>query len=508
MSDSDLSTDPTLERLRAMFDHCVQLVGLLTSDGRLIEANRASLAFAGVAREDVLGRHLSDTPWWDAAEDAPRLERALADAASGLEVRHELSARRPDGETVVFDASFVPVRGDGGAVRYVVAEARDITKLHAAREALRTSEAHLSAILTGTLDAIISIDEDQRIRLFNQGAETIFGYEADEVVGSALDLLIPDGLTKLHRGHVAGFAASPDVARPMGQRGEITGRRKDGSVFPAEASISKARVDGRFVFTAVLRDVTERYEVERARELLAVEQERARRDAEAATRARDEMLRVVSHDLRNPVTGVVMGVKMLRYQLEEGHPGHEILDGIELAAGRQGRLIRDLTDVASIEAGRLSVEPHPQRPAAVVQMAVKPFEALAAEQGIGLRWDAPRDLPLVDVDRERMVQAVSNLLDNAIKVTPPGGAVRVQARAADGAVHILVSDTGPGVPEGERERIFERFWRGSSAGEQPGSGLGLAIAQGIVQAHGGSIRVDGAAGGGSMFRISLPVAED
>lgn len=493
------------EHLRAIFENCLEFAGLLSPEGILLETNPASLAFIEAERTEVVGRPFWETPWWSTEAERDTVRQAIRRAATGESVRYEVQAVGAAGRSAVFDFSLVPVRDAGGGVSGIVAEGREITALSEAREALRASEARLTAILGGTLDAIVSVDEDQKIRLFNEGAERIFGYEADEVLGERLDVLIPEAFHEAHRGFVGEFGEAPGTARPMGERGDIVGRRKDGEIFPAEASISKTSVEGRRVFSVVLRDITERREIERERARLVEVQRQARLDAEAATRARDEMLRVVSHDLRNPVTGVLMGARLLRYQLDSDHPGLEILEGIELAAKRQGRLIRDLSDVASIEAGRLAVERRPVDVAAVVRGAVRSFESVAAAEGLELAWEVPDALPRILADRDRIAQVFSNLLDNALKVTPAGGRVWIDAAAADGEVRIRVRDTGPGIPAEEQELVFERFWRGSSGG-RAGSGLGLAIARGVVESHGGRIWVESETGKGSAFQFTVPVA--
>lgn len=495
------------DHLRVMFDHCVQLAVLLSPDGVILEANPAALRVVGASRSDVVGRHIQDTPWWRIVDDPERLAAVLREAAAGNPVRYEMAATDPTGRRVAFACSLVPVRAEDGTVSAIVAEARDVTDLQAIRSSLQASEARLQAAVGGTLDAIITIDEDQRIRMFNRGAETIFGYAAAEVLEQPLERLLPEAFRDVHRDHVEAFGASDDAARPMGERGEIAGRRKDGELFPAEASIAKADVDGRRQYTVVLRDITERRELERERERLADVERQARLDAEAATRARDEMLRVVSHDLRNPVTGVLMGAKMLRFQLEPDHPGREVLDGIEIAAERQGRLIRDLSDVANIEAGRLSIERKTVRVSTIVKAAARPFEEIARSRDVELATELSDELPMIAADPDRLVQALSNLLDNALKVTPAGGRVTLYARRDGDRVALFVTDTGPGVPQEERERIFERFWRGSAGKGAHGSGLGLAIARGIVLGHGGEIGVEDAPGGGSTFHVILPATD-
>ena len=504
----DRAGAPAAEHVRAMFENCVQLACLLSPEGIILEANPASIRFAGVDRADIVNRPLWDSPWWPMIEETSRLRKAVRAAASGESVAYQHQVRDRSGKGVIFDLSLTPVFGPSWEVEAIVVEGRDVTRLHRAREALRNSEATLSAILSGTLDAIVTIDEDQRIQLFNQGAERVFGYEEAEVLGEKLDVLIPEHFRADHREVVRRFGAGPDTARTMGQRGEIVGRRKDGELFPAEASISRATVDDGRVYTVVLRDTTDRKKAEREQARLAEAEREARLVAEAATRARDEMLRVVSHDLRNPVTGVLMGAKLLRYQLGSDHPGLDVIEGIELAAERQRRLIRDLTDVANIEAGRLSVEPQPQQVATLVRSAVRPLEPVARARDIRLEWESLEGVPPVSADRDRIVQVLSNLLDNAIEATKPGGRVEVAASRAGDRVRIEVRDTGKGLSKEEQDRVFERFWRGSTAGARPGTGLGLAIARGIVESHGGEIGVQSELGAGSVFHFTLPLATD
>src|SRR5688572_4868414 len=156
-------------------------------------------------------------------------------------------------------------------------DGRDIAEHRAAEGALRESEFRFSSIVDIAADAIVSVDGDQRITLFNQGAERIFGYKASEVMGQPLDVLLPPDVHAIHREHIQRFGRSPDPARRMGERSEVRGRRKNGEIFPAEASISKFDVSGRPVFTAVLRDITDRRaaELERANLLSAEREARA-----------------------------------------------------------------------------------------------------------------------------------------------------------------------------------------------------------------------------------------
>lgn len=685
----DGPSPPRYEHLRTLFEHAFEFIGLFSPEGRLLEVNPSALRFAGLERSEVIGRLAWETPWLPEDPEARgRLRRAVREAAGGDFVRYTTRLRGSGGREATIDFSLTPVRDGDGEVTFIVSEGRNITARKEAEQALRVSRARLSAILRSALDAIVAVDEEGRIRLFNEGAERIFGYDREEVLGGPLSVLIPEGLRGVHRDHLREFARSPVQARPMSDRAGVVGRRKGGEEFPAEASIAKVEVGGSRLYTAVLRDVTERREAERERERLlarerqarwraeraerrthflseasmslsrtldvdatlqalaelavpelgdicvvdVTEEERIRRvavadpaaargeaaevlpadrrprpdgpvghvlrtgepllvprlgpeeiaemaagpeeevgleargarslivvpliargttlgavclltaesgrelgereltlardlsiraalaldnarlyaEARNATKARDEMLRVVSHDLRNPITGVLMGARMLERQLGADDDAlGELVEGVHESAVRLHRLVRDLADVASAERGGLSIERAPQRVEPLVKEAVRANRAVAEEREIELRVRTDEDLPPVSVDRNRTLQVLSNLLDNALRFTPEGGRVEVRAVSDAGKVVVSVSDTGPGVPPEDREQVFERFWRGPGpSGEgKAGTGLGLAIAKGIVEGHGERIWVESSPGEGSTFSFTLSPAE-
>ncbi len=231
--------------------------------------------------------------------------------------------------------------------------------------------------------------------------------------------------------------------------------------------------------------------------------ERARREASL----REHVLAVVSHDLRNPLSTVVLSASRIEARAPAGAPGDElrrVTAGIRRSARRMERLIADLLDVAAIQAGRLSVSRLPQPPGELVREAVEAMAPLAQERGLVLEAPAAPDLPPVLADRDRILQVLGNIVGNAIDVTGPGGRVEVKAAADGGVVRFAVADTGPGLAPEEAAHVFEPYRRGTD--RYKGTGLGLAIAQGIVAAHGGRIGVDAAAGRGATFWFTLPVA--
>jgi len=235
---------------------------------------------------------------------------------------------------------------------------------------------------------------------------------------------------------------------------------------------------------------------------LALDNARLYQRAERAIAARDEVLAVVSHDLRNPVSRVRMVAELM---LERGGaPEAEQMFGIVMrAANEMNRLIGDLLDVSRIEAGRLSIELAPVDVRALLDRIEESHAGAAIEKT--LQWNVERpSTPIeLEVDEERMLQALGNLIANAIKFTPAGGELRVTADAVGDGVRIVVSDNGPGMTAEQLAHVFDRFWQ-ARRGDRAGAGLGLAIARGIVEAHGGSLELQSEPGKGTRAILEVP----
>jgi len=239
---------------------------------------------------------------------------------------------------------------------------------------------------------------------------------------------------------------------------------------------------------------------------LAIENASLYRAAQEATRVREEVLAIVSHDLKTPLGALHMGAQMVARLAPPGTQGEELrraANTVRRTAERMGRLIHDLVDVASMEAGRLSLTPADQDAAGIAREVVEALQPLAAERSIGLALDAGAPLPL-RADRDRLHQVLSNLIANALQVTPAGGQVKVASRCDGSEVVFTVTDTGPGIPPEDLPHLFERWYRGRRA-PYPGSGLGLAIARAIVEGHGGRIWVLSEEGAGSSFSFAIPM---
>jgi signal transduction histidine kinase/DNA-binding NarL/FixJ family response regulator len=237
---------------------------------------------------------------------------------------------------------------------------------------------------------------------------------------------------------------------------------------------------------------------------VAMDNARLYDEARSASRARENLLQVVSHDLRNHVNTMRLGLQVLRKGVAP--ESMRRFEAVERASTTMRRLLEDLVDIAAVEKGVLSVVPVPVDVRELLDEARVIHAPTIESKGIEVEWSVPDAGVGVQADRERVLQVIGNLVGNAMKFTPTGGRIAVVATVRARDVAIAVSDTGPGIPVADRARVFDRFFRGARPSGH-GAGLGLAIARALVQAHGGQIEVDGAPGQGATFRFTLPRVE-
>lgn len=253
-----------------------------------------------------------------------------------------------------------------------------------------------------------------------------------------------------------------------------------------------------------LHEIEREAQRELARSLVVERQ--ARLEADEATSAREELLSVVSHDLRNPLGTILMCASTLLHSIEPTCPmstrTHTIVDRIHRQAERMARLIDDLVDFATIQAGRCELARGEHEPSKIIAQARDLFGPIVAERGVAFEAHGDVPLPAIECDSERAVQILSSLVSNAIKVTPRGGQIAIGVQPVADDVVFFVRDTGPGIAPDELPRLFERHWR-STQSSYKGVGLGLSIARGLVDAHGGRIWVESQLGAGSTFYFSL-----
>ena len=265
--------------------------------------------------------------------------------------------------------------------------------------------------------------------------------------------------------------------------------------------------DGRIAeWFAALTDVTEQRDAARERERLLEKERIAHAKALEAVRSRDQVLSIVSHDLRNPIGTITMAASFLLEIVpdEEGRATERRqLEVIRRAAGTMNRMIGDLLDVTRIESGRLSVERAPTDVNVVLDEAMGLHRPLAEAAKVSLESEAAEGLPRMCADRYRLAQILSNLIGNAIKFTPRDGRVTVSVVREPGGILWRVSDTGQGIPADELPHLFDRFWQAKRT-DRRGLGLGLVIVEGLVKAHGGGIHVASEPGRGTTVSFTIP----
>jgi PAS domain S-box-containing protein len=346
-------------------------------------------------------------------------------------------------------------------------------------------------------DGIVVTDPAGKIVYVNAVAVDLFGWERDEIVGQAVEVLMP---ARYRGGHVAlraGYHAAPRP-RPMGMGIDLAALRRDGSEFPAEISLAPLRSDGKTFAVAAVRDATERKRVE-AKALLY-------RQAQEEVRARDEFLSVASHELRTPVTALHVQLQMLQRVVDRtGVPAQvrERVESLDRQVRRLAGLVEALLDLSRIRLGRMELSREPVDLSALARDVAAPYQAdLDLAHGSPIRVLAPEPV-VVSLDRVRIEQVLANLLGNAVKFGE-GKPVEVKVSREGAQVRVEVSDKGVGIGTDQLERIFGRFERAAPAHHYPGLGLGLSVARAIVEAHGGHIRAHGEPGKGANFVVELP----
>jgi signal transduction histidine kinase len=234
------------------------------------------------------------------------------------------------------------------------------------------------------------------------------------------------------------------------------------------------------------------------RAALAIENARLYEQMVEAKRLRDEVLGIVSHDLRNPLNAILLSARVLARRA----PAEEV-SAIERAAKRADALIQDLLTVAVLEAAAMPLDKRSHSLSSIVDEAIDLHRPLADERAMELQASVGAGVGSVNIDRNRLLQVLGNLIGNALKFTEPRGRVRLEARASEASVVVSVADTGPGIAPDALPHVFDRFWQGAKA-RRAGAGLGLAIAKGIVEAHGGTIAVESVPGRGATFTFTIP----
>jgi len=364
--------------------------------------------------------------------------------------------------------------------------------------------AEAAAIVESTDDSITATTLDGTILSWNRASERLYGYTAEEMVGSRIHRIIEP-----ERHAVVDETLAAIGRGVLVEPHEATGVRKDGTIMPVALTVSLVRGQDGVVrgISTIARDISDRRAAEAERDALLRELAEQNDRLRELDGMKDDFVASVSHELRTPLTSIRGYLELVR---EDGGLSPEqdrMLGIVDRNADRLLGLVTDLLFIAELDAGKLTMNATPVGLVAVAAESVEAAGPRAHAAEIELRLDAD-DQVVVPGDRTRLAQVFDNLISNAIKFTPPGGRVNVRVFRSDASAVVEVSDTGTGIPEDERLHLFERFFRTSGAirAAVPGTGLGLAIVGAIAASHGGTVSVESSDGGGATFLVSLPLA--
>lgn len=362
--------------------------------------------------------------------------------------------------------------------------AKDQAKRRAA-QAIQDSEARLRAIVDSVTEGILTVDGKGRIESANPAALKLFGRSPDTTIGRSVAELVPEA-ERQRFGPEAQHYVATRVSELLGTTQEVTGLRADGALLPLEVTVTETELAAQRILTASVRDIAAR---------------------KAVDRIKSEFVSTVSHELRTPLTSIRGSLALLLGPFGAGLAG-QTRSLIEIAhrnAERLIALVNDILDIERIEGGRLEFSFQLVDLVGLVREAVEANQSFASVRGVTIRLaSAPTRLEVLG-DAGRLLQVMANLLSNAAKFSEPGGVVTVEIGQAQGAARVTVHDTGPGVPDEFRSRIFQKFAQadGGDARKEGGTGLGLSICKAIVERHGGQIGFESRRGA-TRFFFTLP----
>jgi PAS domain S-box-containing protein len=450
------------------------------------------------------------------------LDQHLAGDETGLDVYRHLKSIGHDLPTIMvtgFSDETIAIEALRAGVRDFVVKTTDYLDYLPkaveevfARVALESqileSRARLASIIGSALDAIITVEADLHITMFNAAAEKIFGCEAAESIGQSIHRFLRDFPVAQATGTEAAGAEHEAARSPL--RYETMGVCADGRECPLEISVVQSELIGRTFYTITARDISERKQAEREREQLLANERALRAQAEQASRLKDEFLATVSHELRTPLNSMLGWTRLMRTGNLDAKEMVRAVETVERNAVAQTKLVNDLLDMSRIVSGKFQLNLEPVMLSTIIEAAVEVLRPTAEAKQVQTQTAFDRGIGLLLADPTRLQQIVWNLLSNAIKFTPEGGHIGITLRRAGSEAQIAVRDSGIGIGADFLPHVFDPFRQadGSISRRQGGLGLGLAIVRHLVELHGGQIEAASPGPGlGSTFTVRLPLQE-
>ncbi len=448
-------------------------------DGIITGWNPAAEQLFGFTAAEAVGRHVDIIVPEDRREE---LRGILARIRCGEIVQHHETVRRAkNGAPIEVSLSISPIRMPSGAIIGACKIARDITEQRAAEEKFKLAVESCPA-------GMLMADRTGRVVMVNTAVEDLFGYRRDELVGQSIEILVSERLRAQHFADRSNYAAKP-VARRMGANRDLVGRRKDGTEFPVEIGLNPIQTRRGALILSVIVDITERKRLDRLK---------------------DTFVSTVSHELRTPLTLICGSLGLLMGTAAKDLPERTVrlLSLAQSNSERLVKLVNDILDIEKLEAGQVVFKFKLVELRPLIEQVVDANRGYADTYLVRLRCDFQADGD-VWADPDRLSQIVTNLISNAIKFSPPDGEVVVAVNGRSGGLRLAVRDHGEGIPAEFKPRIFQKFAQadGTNTKKTGGTGLGLSIVKEIVTRLGGEVGFADAPGGGTVFYVDLPCAE-
>lgn len=381
-------------------------------------------------------------------------------------------------------------RDEHGKAQRMFGVVRDVTDEKMFEQRLQERAQHMQAVIDNMFDCIVAIDTSGTVTSFNPAAEAVFGRQSRNVIGQNVSILMPQTYADNHDQYIANYLSG---AEPLvvGRIRELAGIRKNGEIFPMELAVTEFHHAGERGFVGVIRDLTERKRVERMQ---------------------TEFVATVSHELRTPLTSIAGALALIKGGVAGAisEKGTKLLDTALRNSQRLTRLIEDLLDMERLTCDRLNFNFAVHPIDALLKQAIEANDTYAGSSDISLELKAPVPEVSIRVDDGRFVQILSNFLSNAVKFSPQGSSVLVEATLEDEEILCTVTDFGSGIPDSFQERLFQKFSQldSSDTRNTSGTGLGLAISKQLAINMNGSVGYAPAKSGGAQFWARFPVVMD